>query len=272
MENGLKTIRVECSMNEILEDNTNVVGHIYLITNTQNNKQYVGQTLSHRKNREKYRPFGYIGRFNDHMSEALCNSKKKQCTYLNNAIRSYGKDAFHVELLLVCPRQELDTQERKYIEDYATLYPNGYNLTHGGKVFKDKSIPNNALTSINVPKKRGGCVFRSQETRAKMTSRLKELMSSPETRQELMERTQQQHLKSKIESFRDVEIDMTFPEKYIHIRNKKDGTQFVKVIVGKKTTSFVGKYQSIEELKQKAIQFLLSIHSSATLPNCSGKP
>lgn len=87
-----------------------------------------------------------------------------------------------------------------------------------------------------------------------------------------MERTQQQHLKSKIESFRDVEIDMTFPEKYIHIRNKKDGTQFVKVIVGKKTTSFVGKYQSIEELKQKAIQFLLSIHSSATLPNCSGKP
>lgn len=259
-------------MNEILKDNSSVVGHIYLITNTQNNKRYVGQTLSHRKNRGKYRPFGYIGRFNDHVSEALCNSKKKQCTYLNNAIRSYGKEAFQVELLLVCSRQELDVQERKYIDDYATLYPNGYNLTHGGKVFKDKSIPNNISPSFNVPKKRGGCVFRSKETRAKMTSRLKELMSSPEIRQELMERTQEQHMKAKIESFHGVEIDTTCSDKYIHIRNKKDGTQFIKVIVGKKTTSFVGKYQSIEELKQKAIQFLSSIHSSATLPNCSGKP
>lgn len=259
-------------MEKILDNNTDVVGHIYLITNKQNNKRYIGQTLSHRKNRGKYRPFGYIGRFNDHMSEALCNSKKKQCTYLNNAVRSYGKEAFQVELLLVCSRQELDVQERKYIDDYGTLYPNGYNLTHGGKVFKDKSIPNNTSQQTNAPKKRGGCVFRSQETRTKMTCRLKELMSSPETRQELMERTQQQHLKIKMESFRGVEIDMTCSEKYIHIRNKKDGTQFIKMIVGKKTTSFVGKYQSIEELKQKAIQFLLSIHSSATLPNCSGKP
>jgi hypothetical protein len=177
-----------------------------------------------------------------------------------------------VELLLVCPRQELDAQERKFIEDYATLYPNGYNLTHGGKVFKDNNIPNNTSQPTNAPKKRGGCISRSQETRAKMTSRLKELMSSPDIRQVLMERTQQQHLKVKMESFHGTVIDMTCPEKYIHIRNKKGGTQFVKVIVGKKTTSFVGKYQSIEELKQKAIQFLSSICTSATLPNCSGNP
>lgn len=259
-------------MNEILEDNKNVVGYIYLITNIQNNKRYVGQTLSHRKNRGKYRPFGYIGRFNDHMSEALCNTKKKQCTYLNNAIRSYGKDSFQVELLLVCPKEELDVQEKKHIEKYGTLYPTGYNLTHGGKVFKDKTLSNITSQPTNVPKKRGGCVFRSKETRAKMTSQLKKLMSSSEIRHDLMERTQQQHLKTKTESFSGVKIDTTCPEKYIHIRNKKDGTQFVKVIVGKKTTSFVGKYQSIEELKQKAIQFLSSIHSSATLPNCSGKP
>jgi hypothetical protein len=38
-------------MNELLEDNTQVNGHIYLMTNTQTNKYYVGQTLSHRKNR-----------------------------------------------------------------------------------------------------------------------------------------------------------------------------------------------------------------------------
>ncbi|NBP57407.1 hypothetical protein EBU71_12900, partial [bacterium] len=96
-------------MDKILEDNSQVVGQIYLITNKQTNKQYVGQTLSHRKNHNKYRPFGYIGRFKDHISEALCNTKKKQCTYLNNAIRLYGKDEFTVELITVCPKEDLDT-------------------------------------------------------------------------------------------------------------------------------------------------------------------
>jgi hypothetical protein len=86
--------------NKLLETNRGVTGHIYRITNTQTNKIYIGQTLSHRKNRGKYRPFGYMGRFYDHSSEALCNTKKKQCTYLNNAIRMYGKDAFHCELLV----------------------------------------------------------------------------------------------------------------------------------------------------------------------------
>ena len=81
-------------MNEILIDNTQVKGHIYVITNISTNKQYVGKTLSHRKNHNKYRPFGYIGRFKDHISEALCNTKKKQCNYLNNSIRQYGKDQF----------------------------------------------------------------------------------------------------------------------------------------------------------------------------------
>ena len=69
-------------MNEILNDNSQVVGHIYLITNIQTNKQYVGQTLSHRKNKTKYRPFGYQGRFKDHISEAVCNTKKNNVIIL----------------------------------------------------------------------------------------------------------------------------------------------------------------------------------------------
>ena len=62
-------------MNEILHNNSQVVGQIYLIKNTITNKNYVGQTLSHRKNHNKYRPFGFIGRFKDHIGEAICNTK-----------------------------------------------------------------------------------------------------------------------------------------------------------------------------------------------------
>lgn len=259
-------------MDKILEDEKEVMGHIYVITNCETNMRYVGQTLSHRKNRGKYRPFGYIGRYNDHMSEALCNTKKKQCVYLNNAIRSYGRDAFQIELILVCQKHELDTYERKYINEYDTLCPNGYNLTIGGKVFKQQNIYSDNVIQTNDPKKRGGCIFRSEETRAKMTQSLKMLMASENIRRELMERTQQQHMKKKVELFRGIQIDLSDPEKYIRVRNKKDGTKFIKLIIGDKITSFVGKYLSIEELKQQAIQFITSIYSLATLPNCSGKP
>lgn len=258
-------------MDKILNDNSQVIGHIYVITNLQINKHYVGQTVSHRKNHKKYRPFGYIGRFNDHISEALCNTKKKQCTYLNNAIRLYGKDAFKVDLITTCSRDDLDSYEIKYINEYNSLYPNGYNLTKGGKTFTD--IVSEIVTNpTNIPKSRGGCTSRTKETRAKITASLKLVMCTPETRQELMLRTQKQHSKSKLASFSDVEIDLNNLEQYIKIRNKKDGSKFIKVIVGKKITSFVGKYNTLDELKQRAIQFLTSIHSSATLPNCSGNP
>ena len=60
-----------------------VKGQIYLITNTVNNKKYIGQTRTHMWNHGKYRPFGYIRRFKDHICEATRNIKKNQCK--NNA-------------------------------------------------------------------------------------------------------------------------------------------------------------------------------------------
>ena len=62
-------------MEELLEkyDAHKVNGEIYKIINKINNKCYIGQTRSHRLNREKYRPFGHLGRFKDHISESIKN-------------------------------------------------------------------------------------------------------------------------------------------------------------------------------------------------------
>jgi hypothetical protein len=60
-----------------IDEKDKITGVIYIIENKETNKKYVGQTVSHRKNKGKYRPFGYVGRFNDHVSEALNNTKKK---------------------------------------------------------------------------------------------------------------------------------------------------------------------------------------------------
>lgn len=256
-------------MNEILNDNSQVLGQIYLITNTINNTQYVGQTLTHRKNRNKYRPFGYIGRYNDHISEAICNTKKKQCTYLNNAIRHYGKESFKVDLILNCSKEDLDIYEEQYIKHHNTLYPNGYNLTKGGKTFT--ITPVESSSPKEVPKKRGGCTNRSPETRAKMTESLKQVMGTPEARKEQMLRSQQQHYASKLSRFKGVTIDEENIEQYLKIR-KSNGSTFIRIKIGDKTTSIVGKYETLDELKQKAVEFIQSINASATLPNCSGTP
>ena len=70
------------------------------------------------KIKKKYRPFGYIGRFKEHISEALCNTKKNQCNYLNNAIRKYSENTFVVELIIRCAVNELDNFEKLYISKF----------------------------------------------------------------------------------------------------------------------------------------------------------
>jgi len=120
--------------NIILESETMRYCEIYKITNTINQKKYIGQAVSHILNHKKYRPYGMEGRFRCHISEAF-SSKKNQCHYLNNAIRKYGIESFTVELITTCNVDESDSTEKQYISKYDSLYPNGYNLNTGGGMF-----------------------------------------------------------------------------------------------------------------------------------------
>ena len=58
-----------------INEKDKVVGEIYKITNLITRKCYVGQTRSHRLNKNKYRPFGYMGRLKDHINEANTNKE-----------------------------------------------------------------------------------------------------------------------------------------------------------------------------------------------------
>ncbi len=252
--------------NDVLDDKTNVKGQIYIITNTRTNKKYIGQTVTHRKNHGKYRPFGYAGRFKDHMSEAICNTKKKQCRYLNNAIRHYGKDAFVVSLITTCKLEELDDLETQYIDEYKTLYPNGYNLTPGGKTLEHH---NNGVEPLNTtsPGKRGGCIARTEETRKKISEQLCKVLGTDKNRKRQMGLTKEQHKAQKYDKFKNEIIDLNNLDKYLYTKHYK-GTPFVVVKVNGKQTSFVGKYQTFEELQQQATQFLKDIANlSATSSN-----
>ncbi len=221
---------------------------------------YVGQTVSHRKNRGKHRPFGIVGRLNDHISEAMNNTKRKQCSYLNNAIRKYGKSAFVVERLAVCSREALDICEQQDIETHGTLFPTGYNLTRGGKTSYIESF----LSDLQPPKKHGGCISRTPETRAKMSARASELVTDQLCEARAIAARRQHHT-GKLRRFAECTVELEKMESYIHKKGSK-----VCIIIDGVRAEFANKDSSIEELKERARMFIKELND-ATLSNC-GKP
>jgi group I intron endonuclease len=248
--------------NKILDSNDNIFGIIYEMTNNRTGMKYVGQTVSHRKNKAKYRPFGETGRFKDHISEAVNNTKKKQCSYLNHAIRKYGSDAFSVTTLETCTLSALNEREQYYIKEKNTLFPNGYNLTKGGKTAHEASYLDSS--ELKSPKKRGGCIMRSEETRAKMKARAKELVND-EFRTVKSARGKTQHNAAKIERFKDCKVDLSMIESYISTKGKR-----VVVIIDVARAEFTSKHETIEQVKERAKTFIKELHN-ATLSNC-GEP
>lgn len=258
----ISEIDLSCE-NKILDSNDMIFGLIYEITNKESGMKYVGQTVSHRKNKSKFRPFGTIGRFKDHISEAINNTKKNQCSYLNNAIRKYGIDSFTVTTLETCLISKLDEREQYYIQYHDTLYPKGYNLTKGGKTALYE-ISCFEKSTLQAPKKRGGCIMRSEETRAKMTARAKENVDDT-FRAIKSARAKSQHNALKFDRFKYCKIDMIQLESYIKTKGKR-----VIVIIDGVRAEFTSKHENIDQVKERARTFIKELHN-ATLSNC-GKP
>jgi group I intron endonuclease len=241
-----------------------VKGEIYKITNLLTEKMYIGQTRSHYLNRGKYRPFGHIGRFKSHISESKSLSKSQMsCRYLNSAFNKYGIENFKCELILICEIDELDKYETHYISEYNTKYPNGYNLTNGGqkcgfekgkKIILDNSVKPKTSMILNANLKR------SDETKQLISQRLIEYKKDPNIRKCEMKRVQKIHSVNRFEKYKDIVIDKDNIEKYISIiKNNTLNYDYIRVTFGKMRTTFVGKYETIEEIKQRARQFILDI-------------
>lgn len=252
-------------LNKIVDDEKLVKGVIYVIEHTASGKKYVGQTVTHRKNHNRYRPFGAAGRFSHHVSEAICNTKHKSGHLLGTDIRAYGKDAFTVSTIELCDKSVLDEREIYHITALNTIYPQGYNLTKGGKGCVPVAIIKNE-TPLSQPKERGGCESRSAETREKISQRLQERGYSTDERQTRAANASAQHLIQKKARFAEVKVDPSRVNEYI---KKYKGR--IMVDVDGVTSFFDGKNETEEKLKERAKEFLLSL-VPATLPNCSGNP
>ena len=103
---------------------------IYKITNIQNNKVYIGQTI---------RPIKQ--RFHRHLNDAVNNILD---THFARAIRKYGKDNFIIEEIDTAQTQdELNQKEQYWIKFYNSV-EEGYNETDaiskcGGDTYQSKT-------------------------------------------------------------------------------------------------------------------------------------
>lgn len=100
---------------------------IYKITNIQNNKCYIGQTI---------RPIQ--DRFHRHINDALNNVLD---THFARAIRKYGKESFIIEEIDKASSQEELNQKEQYWIRYYNSTVTGYNETDaihkcGGNTYK----------------------------------------------------------------------------------------------------------------------------------------
>ena len=100
---------------------------IYKITNNINNKVYIGQSINIEK------------RIKQHFWKAKCEKDISFNSILHKAIRKYGAENFSWEVLQECSIEEIDELEQKYIKEYNSISPNGYNILIGGQ--KNRRVP-----------------------------------------------------------------------------------------------------------------------------------
>lgn len=140
---------------------------VYLLTCQPTGKQYVGIA----KNSAEQR-------FKKHCSVARRGSD----LLLHSAIRKYGASNFTLATIaFVDTWNEAQNMERKFISEYDTLTPAGFNMTHGGEGTVDYKHTDAARASMSA-KHKGKII--SSETRKRMSKGLTGIKRSEEFKSE----------------------------------------------------------------------------------------
>ena len=139
-------------------------GVIYVATDLSNNKQYVGQTVD----------------FNKRMKAHRYLSKRSGISLFHRALKKRGVGGF-VIVRFNYPIDELDYWEQFWISKLNTIFPDGYNLTIGGKSLRGPNHPWYGHKHSEETKKTMH-VVKSEEHKRKISKALKGRIVSEETR------------------------------------------------------------------------------------------
>ena len=107
-----------------------MIHYIYCYTNKINNKKYIGQTNNIERRKKQ------------HIQDSVYCHKGHEISHnlpFHSAIRKYGIDNFEFEILEIIETEEwseVNNLESKYINNFHTICPNGYNLQAQGQANK----------------------------------------------------------------------------------------------------------------------------------------
>lgn len=163
-----------------------MAGHIYLVTNNLNGKQYVGQTI-------------------------VAKNKVGHGHLVTAAYKKHGKSSFSYEIICngIENRNTLNFIEKFWIKVMDCRYPNGYNIEHGGstthkfgketskKLSKSKLgrvLPDAVKAKISASHKG---LKHTDESKAKISLARKKQVFSEETKQKLSEAAKRQWAKQR---------------------------------------------------------------------------
>jgi group I intron endonuclease len=122
---------------------------IYKVTNKINGKIYIGQTIKKLKSR-------WLAHIN--------KSNSSKTSVFHAAIRKYKKENFTIEeTKRYSSKEELNLEEKRFIEEYNSLVPNGYNILKGGSYH------------VSRGEKRSFSIEHRQKIREKFMPRMEEM-------------------------------------------------------------------------------------------------
>ena len=142
---------------------------IYLRTNLVNGKQYVGQTKDWEARHRQWK----------------CLKTNYANKFLDEDREKYGLKNWKSEVLAtVETREEAWELEKRFINDFNTKYPNGYNMSDGGKTAKGCIITEDGIKTRSENTGKKNPMFgkhHSEETKKKMSETRKGRHFSEET-------------------------------------------------------------------------------------------
>jgi group I intron endonuclease len=151
----------------------NKICGIYKITNTINNKVIIGQSVNILNRWKSYKGSLRSGHYsNQHLQEAWSKD---------------GEQNFKFEVILECPKEDLNKEEKRLIKEYKTDNRNfGYNIEAGGNLHCSDETRKKLSESAKLRK---GWFAMSEEQKKKISRTMKGHVCSKETKEKISHRT-----------------------------------------------------------------------------------
>jgi group I intron endonuclease len=238
---------------------------IYMVINKVTGKRYIGQTACfYKRSNGRYDKMGLEIRWKGHIHYAKKNVQGRGARCLMNNIQKYGVHNFIIKPIFICPTEQANYWEIKFIRQYDTQTPNGMNIMKGGK-----NSPLTEITKSKISEARKGKYggennpmwgkHHTEETILKIKNALigKPLPDATKTN---MSKAHAKNMEEGVLPPRRKHSDL--PKYIYHVKSKNKEGYEIRNHPTLKQKQFTMKTITLEENLQRAINYLKDINNA----------